>query len=726
MKFKRRAVGLIIVLIYTLGVVSSVSAHAVLLRSNPPANSGLLQAPVQVELFFSEPLEPALSSIQVFNSNSQLVDAGDVRVDPADPTRMTVTLHALSDGVYTVTWKALSTVDGHQTSGSFPFAVGDENVAEVQAIPESSTARLPLTALASKFILMASLALLVGHRLFITIVWHPALKSDSVARPAIWDILYHLGLIGILFSIAPGMLSQVGQTIGTEVSLPWQPETGRILTETRLGGIWLARLALAMLAVWLALGKASLLKTWSAFAVNLALLFTVTLTSHAATEVWPLLPMLGDWLHLVGMSFWLGGLVYLFTGVRHLQQLQGPLRTKLTSLLTSRFSINAIAFVSLIGVTGIYSAYLRVGSWSGLLTSLYGHVLLVKQAFVAGLLTIAAINLLVISPRLKRHRLEGITDPTLVVRFRKMLVLELTFAGLLLANVSFLTYLPPAKLVSFSTDLTRSTRVADLKIDMTISPGRVGQNMFTLSVTTSGGQPLKSAKEVLLRFTPIQGNISASDLELIGLGDGTFTAKGTYLSLPGRWQIQAIVRREDKFDAFANFNITLGDPRASQESSAIRIQTGFLLLLISILAGILTASVKANRLLRLGIGASLTLLLLAIGIYYLTSPMPVETALANPIPPNPESIARGQELYSTNCASCHGTTGEGDGPVGLTLNPRPADLRQHAIPGIHTDSQLFEWITNGFPGSRMPAFKTTLSDTDRWNLVNFIRTLPSK
>jgi mono/diheme cytochrome c family protein len=51
---------------------------------------------------------------------------------------------------------------------------------------------------------------------------------------------------------------------------------------------------------------------------------------------------------------------------------------------------------------------------------------------------------------------------------------------------------------------------------------------------------------------------------------------------------------------------------------------------------------------------------------------------------------------------------------------------QHAIPGVHTDAQLYEWITNGFPGTRMPAFKSTLSDTDRWHLVNFIRTLAPK
>jgi mono/diheme cytochrome c family protein len=107
-------------------------------------------------------------------------------------------------------------------------------------------------------------------------------------------------------------------------------------------------------------------------------------------------------------------------------------------------------------------------------------------------------------------------------------------------------------------------------------------------------------------------------------------------------------------------------------------------------------------------------------------PAPVSLERINPIPLSPESIAAGQELFSTNCAACHGETGQGDGPVGVTLNPRPADLTQHAVVGIHTDAQLFEWITNGFPGSRMPGFKSALSDTERWQLVNFIRSLAPK
>lgn len=730
MKLKKYSLGLVLfVLIYSAWAVPSARAHALLIRSNPAANAVLEVPPVQVEIFFSEPLEENLSSIKVFDSNNAGVDVGDVRVDPADPTRLTVSLHSLNDGVYTVTWKAVSSVDGHQTVGTFPFAVGNVNANAVSAIQQSTSFRLPFSALTSKFLLLASLALLIGQRFFIALVWNPTVnenKNEST-KPAIWSMFYRIGLIGVLVSIGIGILAQAGQSTGSELAFPWNLELGRILTESRLGVIWLARLGLAMFSVWLA-GRRneSPLRDWTGFAVNLALLFTVTLTSHAATEARPLLPILADWVHLIGMTFWLGGLVYFFTGLRHLQQLDRQVRTKLTSVLAGQFSINALIFVGLIGLTGFYSAYLRVGSWSALLTSLYGHVLLVKQAFVAGLLIIAATNLLIISPRLKRDQLQGVETTGLVARFRKILILELTFAALLLASVSFLTYIPPAKIADPpNTDFTSSQQVDDLKVEINISPARVGQNEFMLMLIASDGQPISTAKKVLLRFTPNQSNIAPSELELISDGE-MFSAKGAHLSLPGKWQVQAVVRRQDKFDAYANFDITLPKPGASTESALIPKQTGLLILLIGLLCGLLTFSLMSKPALRFGIGLPLAFFMLGLGLFYLTRPIQVINEQANPIPPNRESVAAGQIVFTTTCAPCHGMGGKGDGPVGVTLNPRPADLTQHAIPGVHTDAQLYEWITNGFPGSRMPAFKSALSDTDRWNLVNFIRTLAPK
>jgi hypothetical protein len=59
--------------------------------------------------------------------------------------------------------------------------------------------------------------------------------------------------------------------------------------------------------------------------------------------------------------------------------------------------------------------------------------------------------------------------------------------------------------------------------------------------------------------------------------------------------------------------------------------------------------------------------------------------------------------------------------MGLVLQPRPADFRIHMAAG-HTDGQLFDWISNGYPASAMPAFRDTIPEQDRWYLINFIRT----
>ena len=727
MNSRTRIIGLVLCLVlYGAVVVTPVSAHALLVRSNPGANAVLEQSPAQIELFFSETLEAELSSITVYDSNNLIVDAGDARVDPADEKRMTVSLRSLPDGVYTVTWKVVSAIDGHQTIGTYPFAVGNANADAVKAIQQSSTARVPFSALLAKFLLLAALALLIGQRLFIELIWNPALAANpEVSQPAVWRTLRRAGLIGILLSVGIGILSQAGQTTGNELSFPWEPEVGRILTETRLGLIWLVRLALALLSVWLAGGQETSVKKWSELIVNLASLFTVTLTSHAATEAKPLIPILGDWLHLIGMTFWLGGIVYLYTSVRELQRLDDERRAKLTARMTARFSANAFVFVALIGLTGLYSASLRVGTWSALLTTLYGHVLLIKQGFVAALLVIAGINLLIISPRLQREHQRGTANPKLIAQFGRILFVDVTFASLLLASVSFLTYIPPARIVSPVTDFTDIQQVDDLKIEINISPARVGQNTFMLMIITPNGQPVFSAKEVLLRFTSSQANVAPSELQLIGDGSGMYMATGTYLSFPDNWQVQAVVRRDDKFDAYANFDVQLQKPGASDRTASSR-QAGGLILSIGLLLALITLTLKSNALLRFGIGVPLIMVTITFGVYYLMRPPIVENEQANPIPPNNESIAAGGSLYAVNCVPCHGVSGTGDGPIGLTMNPRPANLKQHAIPGAHTDAQLYEWITNGFPGTRMPAFKTTLSDTDRWNLVNYIRTLAPK
>jgi copper transport protein len=720
---------LLTILLFCAGTGVPVSAHAMLLRSNPPANAILDTSPAQVELFFSEPVAPSLSSLKILDSNGKQADQGDMRVDLTDPTRMTVSLPALEVGVYTVSWTAVSAADGHQTEGTFSFAVGSVKPAVLPASVQTSSASLPASELFSKWLLLSCLALLGGRMPFLRLVWNPAVKPDAadlpagILQPPAWQRLTRIGLAGILAAILLGILSQAGQSNGDDLALPWAPVTLTLLSTTNLGLIWLVRLALALLSIWFAMGRPAAWKDWLGFGTALGLMLSVSLTAHAATEAQPAWPVIDDFIHILGMTVWLGGLAYLLTGLRTISGLEARLHTRLTSLSMGRFSGMALAAVGAIGLTGLYSATLRVGTLQALLTSIYGHALLFKQIFVIGLLILAGVNLVILSPRLKRSRLRGEANTSLAAGFGKVVLAESILGVLLLAAVSLLTYLPPARINPSAHALQASAKVNDLKVDLSITPGEVGQNTFLLRLS-SNGLPMATVKQALLRFTPQAANIAPSEGELIGRGDGTYTAKGTYLSLPGKWQVQVVVRREDKFDAFANFDFALRNPGAAGQAAAATPHfAGVLFLLNGLIVLLLAATLPVRLRDRFALGILPFMLTLVLGLYYLTLPIQATASQINPINPDTKSIAAGEAVYATNCVRCHGVSGKGDGPDGLILNPRPADLTKHGLPGVHTDAQLYDWITNGLPGTRMPAWKDKMSDTDRWNLINYLRVL---
>jgi putative copper resistance protein D len=93
----------------------------------------------------------------------------------------------------------------------------------------------------------------------------------------------------------------------------------------------------------------------------------------------------------------------------------------------------------------------------------------------------------------------------------------------------------------------------------------------------------------------------------------------------------------------------------------------------------------------------------------------------SPVPYTTSTIARGAALYDQNCNACHGPLGRGDGPVAVSLTPRPANLAEHA--SSHREGDLFWWIAHGIAGTAMPSFAGSLDDTDIWTLVQYVRAL---
>lgn len=106
--------------------------------------------------------------------------------------------------------------------------------------------------------------------------------------------------------------------------------------------------------------------------------------------------------------------------------------------------------------------------------------------------------------------------------------------------------------------------------------------------------------------------------------------------------------------------------------------------------------------------------------------IPGQGAPVNPVPADEVSIERGRVLYQINCAQCHGPNGEGNGIIGGALVNPPANLTSDVVQS-KADGALFLTISNGILGAdgqiRMPALNENLTVRDRWDVVNYIRTL---
>jgi len=101
---------------------SLAEAHAFLDHADPKVGSQVHGAPAAVKIWYTEELEPAFSTVQVFDAGGAEVDKKDAKVDASDAKLLTLSLPTLKPGKYKVVWKAVAT-DTHITHGTFGFEV---------------------------------------------------------------------------------------------------------------------------------------------------------------------------------------------------------------------------------------------------------------------------------------------------------------------------------------------------------------------------------------------------------------------------------------------------------------------------------------------------------------------------------------------------------------------------------------------------------------------------
>jgi mono/diheme cytochrome c family protein len=95
-------------------------------------------------------------------------------------------------------------------------------------------------------------------------------------------------------------------------------------------------------------------------------------------------------------------------------------------------------------------------------------------------------------------------------------------------------------------------------------------------------------------------------------------------------------------------------------------------------------------------------------------------AMRNPVPSTPQTIASGMRIYLDRCQNCHGENGNGKGERAEKLSIAPSDFTDAHVMSQQTDGELFWKISQG--RRPMPQFKGKLSEEERWEVVDYIRT----
>ena len=104
--------------------------------------------------------------------------------------------------------------------------------------------------------------------------------------------------------------------------------------------------------------------------------------------------------------------------------------------------------------------------------------------------------------------------------------------------------------------------------------------------------------------------------------------------------------------------------------------------------------------------------------------------MTNPVPSTPASIAAGKTAYDKTCSACHGNVAQGAVKAKLTISiieeqggKQPPDLTDDQWDHGSSDGEIYAVLKRGVPPTMLPGFDSVVSDTDLWNIVDYLRTL---
>ncbi len=292
-------------------------AHADLLRSDPPADGVLSVPPRQIDLWFSERIDPGGAlSVRLLDLGGQEYPVSAVQVDQDDPKHVTADASETPPGTLTVLWSVRSLDDGHTLSGTFAFRVG---AGRAPGAATTGGERPAPWAVATRWLTFFGAALAAAGFAF-----GPLLRRDA-ASPAFDRLQRRAVAAGVVLALCATLAEPLLQTRWPPAGTV-SPSTGEAIAGMP-NGWWLRAGALCACGVIVAVAvmrpegsEWRRVLCWAGFACAFACLFGLSLTSHAsARENWRLTAIAVNVAHQWSVALWVGGLTHLMLWWRPVQ-----------------------------------------------------------------------------------------------------------------------------------------------------------------------------------------------------------------------------------------------------------------------------------------------------------------------------------------------------------------------------------------------------------------------
>ena len=621
------SVWILIIITTTIQPAVPVYGHAIPSTFSIEPNSILEKdsLPSQLVISFSERPDPRISYIRVVNSENERIDNDDFTISDSNPRQAMVTLDTSKleeDGVYTVSWRALSLDDGHIAQGSYVFGVG--NVTPENVVGNQQTQAQTVTYVTStpdallRWPLIVSQSAIVGGVMAYFVLQKGGGGFSNLSRnhnQFSFDLKLFAKKRFVLILIAGAVSIAISGTalvflqasnLDTGSSSDLYLSTVRsLIFDSPAGTVWIIRIAtsitIAALAfLYFVLAKRADVQTKSSSAILLAILvagaasiFSNSMLSHnSAATFLPSVAVFADWLHFMAVSAWVGGLFY-FSAVL-LPSIKSEKKADESSyhlsIILPRFSLIATASLGIIGVTGVYMAWIHLHTLDSIFYTPYGNNLIIKLSAALPMVLLGAYHqvklhgsiLLMASIGSKKGsppRSDTISNTAnnAVSKFGRTVKIEsLIGIGVLFAASLLTITSPPSQTIeqqeagampelemqqnTVTPGFSEKVTINGVDITLEITPFHPGFNTFTVTLSdTVSGSPPQNINSVYLRFTNPEARIGPIVTTLNSTGDsGRYSATGGYLSQAGNWTIDLIVQRIGAYDLNHSFDATIG------------------------------------------------------------------------------------------------------------------------------------------------------------------------